>query len=401
MATKNAAVTMAALLLGAWLSGGCGASRRDPGGHAIDAGTSDGAAGIPDGGAVGDGQAGFDGAPSPDGAVPIRDGGSGIGRWEPVAAYPDDIRIGSQRTVLLADGTALVIASAYTLRYEPTVDRWTQKASMAVGRGGYTAERLSDGTVLVVGGRYGDARALVTTERYDPIADVWHPAADLPEPRSWHASTVLDDGRVVVAGGGGDCLGCVISSVVLLWDTDHWSRLTDSTGAFGHGAILALGSGRVLLTGGGWEIYDPSGAAGAGATIDTRSAREGRRYYALVKLLDGSALAIGGQSLGSNNAIDHVERFDPVTLVAEVKAPLLSARRHHVAATLLDGRVLVVGGADNDGAIETAELYDPTADGWTAMPGPALQVGMDATATRLTDGSVLVVTSDGAMRYVP
>ena len=72
-----------------------------------------------------------------------------------------------------------------------------------------------------------------------------------------------------------------------------------------------------------------------------------------------------------------------------------------VAATLADGRVLVAGGERDtcgvDGlcgetyvAIDSASLYDPATDAWTALP-PMPEPRAGGAAVTLTDGSVLIV----------
>ena len=49
------------------------------------------------------------------------------------------------------------------------------------------------------------------------------------------------------------------------------------------------------------------------------------------------------------------------------QADMGAARRGHIAAALPDGTVLVAGGIDGP-ILDSAELYDPVADTWTALP---------------------------------
>jgi hypothetical protein len=73
------------------------------------------------------------------------------------------------------------------------------------------------------------------------------------------------------------------------------------------------------------------------------------------------------------------------------------ARSHHTATLLLDGTVLVAGGAPawlSGPALETAEIYDPKTDSWSATS--SMQTGREFhTATRLADGRVLVLGGQG------
>lgn len=70
----------------------------------------------------------------------------------------------------------------------------------------HTATRLSDGRVLVAGGR-GRSRnlsmnpVLSSTEIYNPETGLWTPANPMAQARSNHTATLLADGRVLVLGG--------------------------------------------------------------------------------------------------------------------------------------------------------------------------------------------------------
>jgi len=67
------------------------------------------------------------------------------------------------------------------------------------------------------------------------------------------------------------------------------------------------------------------------------------------------------------------------------------ARRQHTATVLQDGRVLVAGGIGASGtAVDTAKLYDPTANTWTVTTGPLVHTRSGHTASLLQDGTVLV-----------
>ena len=75
----------------------------------------------------------------------------------------------------------------------------------------HTATLLSDGRVLVLGGRGSDALStLGSCELFDPKKNRWSKCAPLGVPRSHHAATLLQDGRVLVTGSrlGGAFIGC-------------------------------------------------------------------------------------------------------------------------------------------------------------------------------------------------
>src|SRR5712671_6928695 len=71
--------------------------------------------------------------------------------------------------------------------------------SMSQFRRLHTATLLSNGKVLVAGGR--PIAQAATSEIYDPAAQTWTNSAALNTGREFHTATLLQDGRVVVTGG--------------------------------------------------------------------------------------------------------------------------------------------------------------------------------------------------------
>src|SRR3546814_18040229 len=74
---------------------------------------------------------------------------------------------------------------------------------------------------------------------------------------------------------------------------------------------------------------------------------------------------------------------------SEVTQPMNEARVAHAAALLKDGRVLVAGGWTGDMATASAEVFDPQHRSFSPVQAMAT-ARMDATATPLLNGSVLV-----------
>ena len=80
-------------------------------------------------------------------------------------------------------------------------------------------------------------------------------------------------------------------------------------------------------------------------------------------------------------------------------------RRYHTATLMIDGRVLVAGGCTNtntnavicDKYLNTAAIYDPSTDTFTATTGTMVSPRMNHTATLLPNGKVLIAGgTDGA-----
>src|SRR5438045_2484039 len=71
---------------------------------------------------------------------------------------------------------------------------------MAVARKGHTATVLSDGRVLIVGGR--DTNGVIAAgEIFDPVTKAFSLVGVMNVPRTGHTATLLADGRVLIAGG--------------------------------------------------------------------------------------------------------------------------------------------------------------------------------------------------------
>src|SRR5215469_13029185 len=132
----------------------------------------------------------------------------------------------------------------------------------------------------------------------------------------------------------------------------------------------------------------PIASWGAGSALS-----QARTGACAALLQDGRILITGGDSgSGPSASADFVSAADG----SISQAPsMLDAHESHVCVTLQDGRVLVAGGADSGGVTNTAEIYDPTVNGWTSVAGAMSEARSGATATLLQNGKVLVAGGAG------
>ncbi len=129
------------------------------------------------------------------------------------------------------------------------------------------------------------------------------------------------------------------------------------------------------------EIYNPR----AGTFTVTGGLNALRVAYASALLPDGRVLIAGGYD--ENAALDTAEVFDPTTRHFTPTANNLDVPRSSFnAVTLNDGKVLIASGS----AGVTAELFDPKTMSFSATSGPMIASRFVATATLLGNGTVLI-----------
>src|SRR5579863_8339348 len=149
-----------------------------------------------------------------------------------------------------------------------------------------------------------------------------------------------------------------------------------------HTATL-LPNGKVLLTGGfngsrvlnTAELYDPVAntftalTATTGTPITMTSARQ---FHTATLLPNVNVLSTG--RFNGSRVLNTAELYDPVantftalTTTTGTPIAMTTARQFHTATLLPNGKVLLTGGTDGSRILNTAELYDPVANTFTAL----------------------------------
>jgi hypothetical protein len=121
----------------------------------------------------------------------------------------------------------------------------------------------------------------------------------------------------------------------------------------------------------------------------------GRQIHTVTQLADGRVLVAGGY-IDVEVALASAEVYDPSADAFSATGSMVDARGLHTATRLADGRVLIAGGGPASWVgntlpyLASAELYDP-ATGTFSPTGPMAMPREDHTATLLEDGRVLIV----------
>jgi len=97
-----------------------------------------------------------------------------------------------------------------------------------------------------------------------------------------------------------------------------------------------------------------------------------------------AALVTSSQMAPANHTLSLEEAAAPA-----VSTTMLVERRGHTATRLADARVLIAGGENGTGTLNTTEIYDPASGTFSAAANMAT-ARADHSATLLADGRVLI-----------
>jgi hypothetical protein len=158
---------------------------------------------------------------------------------------------------LLLNGKVLVAGNydgtfKQTELYDPATESWTSTGRLHIGRFDHTAALLADGKVLVVGGYSIHSGVLGCTELYDPATGLWTSGERNGRRTHWFdTETLLTDGTLLLVGGR---VGFGSDSYAEIFSYDeggkHWRLVGELNYArYGHTATL-LQNGSLLIAGG-------------------------------------------------------------------------------------------------------------------------------------------------------
>src|SRR6185369_13672394 len=143
-------------------------------------------------------------------------------------------------TVLLSQSNNAHIGltpSSSSILSASSVGPWTSTGNLNTARNRHSATVLSNGKVLIAGGR-NDGALVAAAELYDPATGLWSNASSLATPRETATATRLSNGRVLIVGGNTNNARIAAAE---LYDpsTNSWSSAGNiMIGRVGHTATL-------------------------------------------------------------------------------------------------------------------------------------------------------------------
>lgn len=251
--------------------------------------------------------------------------------------------------------------------FNPRSNTLSRAPQMSYARWYPTATVLSNGEILVVGGKDGSGRPVTTPEVYSPNTNKWRSlfglsTAGFPDryPRQWVAPDgrifgIFDDKTMYYFNLGGN------------GSTQILSKLPVSGSVFQSSSVMYR-NGKILHVGGtGSSTNDTVIINIEGSNPQIRAVSKpqeaGRSWVDSVVLPNGKVMIVGGSQVDNelNGASYRPEIWDPNTERWSLMASAEKARLYHSTALLLkDGRVLVAGGGTPGPQTNTnAEIFSP------------------------------------------
>ena len=280
--------------------------------------------------------------------------------------------------------------------FDPKTNTFKPVGKLKTARAQHQAVLLSDGRVLVLGGRQSTYNVLASVEIYDANKGTWSQAGAMTVERVNHAAVLMKDGNVLTVGGAGKEVWQPHKSLEIFKPTSNSWTVLGLALAQGRALTSAtsLGSGKVIIAGGydgtKWLnsiiTFDP---VAGNLTVQKTTLGEARCAHSATLTSDGRVLLVGG-TCGAACTIKSNELYNPttgqVTAVTHSGAP----PNNHRAVRLPDGRVLVTGGSTTKVQAKAVVYSSAMGGSWTSLP-EMKYARASHSATLLPDGSVLVV----------
>lgn len=312
--------------------------------------------------------------------------------WTSVASMPtsryDLAAVGINGRIYAIGGSNGSANLATVEVYDPSSNTWTAGAAMPTPRSALAAVALN-GKIYALGGLSNNV-PLSIVQIYDPSTNTWSAGTSMPSPKYYMAAAAVN-GKIYVLEGSG-AIG--FSSATYAYDpsTDIWTA--EANGSAVNGMAAAALNNNIYLAGG-----NPPGIAPPTNLTEQYSIPTATYYlFGNPNNIQGSQSPSCYETSGTSPTPPSGYALLTSTTVGNLWTPVapVPTPRSTLAAASMNSKVYAIGGADaNFNALNTVEIYDPSANGWTsassATPPASLPTSARGLAAVGLNGKVYVV----------
>ncbi|HEV2085615.1 MAG TPA: galactose oxidase-like domain-containing protein [Gemmatimonadales bacterium] len=321
--------------------------------------------------------------------------GEDKGQWAPPVPMP----LVAVHVSLLPNGKVLIFSrTTQPYLWDPTNP--SSFTPVPVGTNVFCSGHtlMPDGRVIVVGGHINEATGLPDANIFDPVGNTWTRLPDMLRGRWYPSATVLSNGDILVLGGR-DQLSQYTQTPEIWTAAGGWRALPNAARNMPYyPRMFVTPNGKTFFAGEPVvsRYFDPSGNGTWGPGIP-RVVNQIRDYGSAVMYEPGKIIYIGGGQPPTNTA--EVIDLNQASPSWHLTGSMAFARRHMNATLLPDGQIFVPGGTSADGfnnasgAVHTAEMWNPATERWTTLAANAIDRMYHSTSLLLPDGRVLFAGS--------
>ena len=328
--------------------------------------------------------------------------------WEPISDH--NAPVARARHVAVWTGSAMVVWGGSTGTttgnnlggggvYDLQTSRWTATSMVDAPSPRQRATAVWTGSRMIIWGGRDGANMLADGASYDPVANTWTRLSTVAAPPARADHTAVWTGSSMIIWGGKDAVNELNSGGTYDPIADTWTA-TPSNPAPAESRSLhsAVWAGAQMWTYGGFgdagatvNVRFPNSGVNGGSSFEPQvgwtvlsAAGEPSARDQHTAVWDGTRMLIFGGFSGAT-AMASGGRYAAGTWSAmAVGGP--GARYGHCAVWLESSSVMVVwGGRDDNGALGTGAVYDPSADSWTTPTPTVLDARFAHTAVSTGD----------------
>ena len=288
--------------------------------------------------------------------------------------------------------------------YNPQTGESVMVGSMSTPRYAHAAILLKNGSVLISGGHNGTAK-LDSAEIYHPELKKFVPTGNMNLPRLQHTASLLENGKVLIGGGMSGNESAPVGAELYDPNTGQFESFSVFDKSFRNHTANVLTDGNVLMTAGNGKTGVTSVSYLYNAQTNTIGLTNASLYYPVTEhastMLPGGHLLVTG---GHDNNVSRSEYYlySGGSFITVGTMPQKRAR--HSSTLLTDGRLLLCGGiALNEvGALQSCHTYSRSANSFD-LAEPLLTSRYYHTATLIPGGRVVFIggeNSGGAISQV-